>query len=140
MSVVTMANNIKELFPDYIVLFKIGTFYEVYNKDAIIISYLFKYKLKNLTFSDKSCGFPIVSINKVRYLLENKNINYIMLDKSHNYEEEDKINFKKKNKYNEAYDVACEYLDKVNRIEKIKNYLFVHSDKIINVEKVLYER
>ena len=33
MAVITLANNIKELFPEYVVLIKIGTFYEVYNKD-----------------------------------------------------------------------------------------------------------
>ena len=41
-----MVRNIKELFPDYIVLIKIGTFYETYNDDSKIISYLFNYKIK----------------------------------------------------------------------------------------------
>lgn len=32
MSVVNMVRNIKDLFPDYIVLVEIGTFFESYNK------------------------------------------------------------------------------------------------------------
>lgn len=139
MSVITMANNIKELFPEYVVLIKIGTFYEVYNKDAIILSYLFQYKIKTLSSNDKVCGFPIKSINKIKFILENKNINYITLDKPHNYEEEDKMNYKKKNKYDEIYNIAYEYINKIERIDKIKNYLLNNSIKIIEVEKLLYE-
>ena len=59
--------------------------------------YLFKYKLKTLSSNDKVCGFPVFSINKIKYILENKNINYLVLDKKHNYEELEKINYKKKN-------------------------------------------
>lgn len=50
-----MVHNIKELFPNYIVMIKIGTFYEVYNDDANIISYLFKYKIKKLPSGDEVC-------------------------------------------------------------------------------------
>lgn len=63
MAVINMVNNIKELFPDYVVMIKIGTFYEVYNDDAKILHYLLKYKLR----SNMSCGFPISSINKIMY-------------------------------------------------------------------------
>ena len=48
MAVINMARNIKELFPDYLVFIKIGNFYECYNSDAHIISYLFGYKLKTM--------------------------------------------------------------------------------------------
>ena len=134
MGVLDMANTIKELFPDYVVMIKIGTFYEVYNDDAKILNYLFKYKLR----SNMSCGFPISSINKVMYVLENKSINYIMLDKSHNYEEEGKVNYKKKNKYMEVLDSANLYIDKVRRIERIKNYLLKDSSMIEDIENLLY--
>lgn len=35
MPVINMVKNIKDLFPNYVVLIKIGNFYEVYNNDAI---------------------------------------------------------------------------------------------------------
>lgn len=41
MSVVNIINTVKEILPDYVVLIKIGTFFETYNDDANIISYLF---------------------------------------------------------------------------------------------------
>ena len=139
MSVINMVHSIKELFPDYVVMIRIGTFYEVYNDDANIISYLFKYKIKSLSSLDRVCGFPIVSINKVRYLLEKKYINYIMIDKSHNYEEEDKMNYKKKNTYYEVLDIARDYIDKLERIDRIKNYLMKDSSKLKDIEKLIYE-
>lgn len=135
-----MARSIKELFPEYVVMIKIGTFYEVYNDDANIITYLFKYKIKTLSSSDRVCGFPLGAINKVLYILENKNINYIMIDKSHNYEEEGKVNYKKKNKYYEVLDIANEYIDRMERIDKIRNYLIKDSSKLLDIEKILYER
>lgn len=140
MPVVNMVNNIKELFPDYVLLFKIGTFYEVYNDDAKIISYLFKYKIKTLSSNDNVCGFPVVSINKILYLFEKKNINYIMLDKSHNYEEEGKVNYKKKNTYYEILKEATEYINITSRIDKIRNYLLKDSSKIEQIENLIYER
>ena len=38
-----MHKTLKEAFPDYVVLIKIGAFFETYNEDAKIVSYLFGY-------------------------------------------------------------------------------------------------
>lgn len=99
MSVINMVNSIKDLFPDYVVFIKIGTFHECNNNYVYIISYLFKYKLKTLISKDITCDFPVVLINKIKYVLENHNINYLMVDKKHNYEEIKKMNFKRFCKY-----------------------------------------
>ena len=140
MSVVNMVNNIKDLFPEYVLFVKIGTFYECYNNDSYIMSYLFKYKLKTLVSRDTVCGFPVNSINKVKYVLESRSINYLIVDKKHSYEEIEKMNYKKKNKYNEILPKANEYIDRINRIDKIHKYLNNNPDKIQIVEEVLYER
>lgn len=140
MAVADMANNIKELFPDYVVLIKIGTFYECYNMDANILAYLFKYKIKTLTNGDKVSGFPIVSYNKIISNLEKRNINYISIDKKHNYEEIDKMNYKKKNKYKEVVDRANKYINIITRVDRIRNILLKDSSKISDVERLLYER
>ena len=63
-----------------------------------------------------------------------------MLDKSHNYEEENKVNYKKKNKYTEVLDTANEYIDKVKRIDKVRNYLLKDSSKLDEIENLIYER
>lgn len=139
MSTIYLVKNIKELFPENVLLVKIGTFYESYNYDAYIISYLFNYKMKTLIDGDKICGFPTNSLNKVLSMLENKSINYIVVDKKHNYEEETKMNFKRKNKYNELLTKSMKYIDKINRINKIRNYLLNHDSKIESVEKLIYE-
>ena len=38
-----MHKTLKEVFPNYIVLLKIGNFYESYGDDAKLVSYLFGY-------------------------------------------------------------------------------------------------
>ncbi len=140
MAIMNMVNNLKELFPNDVLLLKIGNFYECYNDDAMIISYLFGYKIKSLVSKDKTCGFPLVSYNKVVSNLETRNINYIVIDKAHNYEEMDKMNYKKKNKYQELLIKSKEYIDKLERINQIKNYLLKDHSKLEEIENLLYER
>ena len=75
-----------------VVFRKIGGFYNIFDDDAIIISYLCNYKIVN-----GRCGFPINSIDKVINILENNKINYIIKD---GIEEVSVKNYKKNNKYN----------------------------------------
>ena len=134
-----MHKTIKELFPDYIVLIKIGSFYESYGADANILSFLFSYKIRVVS-DNVNCGFPVNSLNRILSVLERKCINYLVVDRSHNYEEEIKENFKRKNKYNEILKEAKKYIDKINRIEKVKNYLMINDSRLLDVEKLLYEQ
>ena len=46
MGTINVVKTIKFVHEFCVVLVKIGTFYSVYGKDAYIISYLFKYKIK----------------------------------------------------------------------------------------------
>ena len=135
-----MIKNLKELFPNYVVMIKIGTFYEVYYADAYIISYLLGYKLKTLNGDVRNCGFPTVSLNKVLYILDNKKINYLVVDKSDNYAELNKNNFKNKNKYIEIYEMCKEEIDLKIRIEKIYKYLLNNKNKVKQIEEILYEQ
>ena len=73
-------------------------------------------------------------------IIESRSVNYLIVDKKHNYEEIEKMNYKKKNKYNEILPKANEYIDRINRIDKIHKYLNNNPDKIQIVEEVLYER
>ena len=139
MSKLFMAKNLKDLFPNYIVMIKIGTFYEVYYDDAYIISYLMNYKLKTLNDGVKNCGFPTVSINKVLYILDNKKINYLVVDRSDNYNELNKNNFKSKNKYDEIHDISKQEIDIKFRIDEIYKYLLNNRNKLKQIEELLYE-
>ena len=87
-----------------LILRKIGGFYQAFVVDALIMSYLFNYKVINYR-----CGFPINSINKVIEKLEELNINYILKQ-----EEEIEKDFKRKNNY-------LKYLDKSKVKDSINN-------------------
>lgn len=136
MSLITMVEVIKkELYQDSIVLIKVGTFYNVYFKDAVIISYLFGYKLKNLEKNVNNCGFPASALNNVKYLLEQKKINYIVVDRAHNYEENEKEDFKSQNCYENYYEKANKYILLRNRIDAINNFLIenIYDENAYNI-------
>ncbi len=90
MGVVDVMRVVKKIHSDDVVIVKAGTFYNVYERDAIILAYLFDYKIKTIN-GCSNVGFPKSTINKVVNKLETMQINYIVLDKTHNYEE-DKMN------------------------------------------------
>ena len=48
MSILNIVKTVKEIHKEKIIFVKIGKFYQVYGKDAYIISYLFEYKLKKV--------------------------------------------------------------------------------------------
>ena len=79
-----------------VVIRKSGGFYNVFDDDAIIISYLTGYKI-----TDGRCGFPLNSLNKVTNLLEDNKVNYTVKEKM---EDEEKKNYKKNNKYSNVLD------------------------------------
>lgn len=85
-----VVKTIKTVYPSCMVLVKIGTFYDVYSKDAYIISYLFKYKIKEKE-KIPTCSFPVSSLSKVKNILEKNKINYIVVDKINNYDEDQKF-------------------------------------------------
>lgn len=132
LKVVNTIEIIKEIHKDKIVLLKIGTFYNAYFKDAIILNYLFDYKLKKLEKNISNCGFPASGINNVKYLLEQKNISYVLVDRAHNYEEMEKEEFKD-NKYVECYNKAYKYVTLKTRIENLHSFLLDN----INEEGIL---
>lgn len=87
-------------------------------------------------------SFPKTAYNKVISKLENNKINYTILDKRNNYEEEEKSNNKNLNKYAEFYEKAKNEISLKIRIEKIQKYLLETKDKetIFQIEKVINER
>lgn len=139
MSKLNMVGNIKELFETTVVIIKIGTFYEVYNNDAIILSYLLNYKIREVGINDINCGFPSTALNKVKTKLENEKIDYLIVDKVHSYEEIEKLTYKSDNKYEEILNNANIYVDKMKRIKKVYDFLLDDSSKLESVEKLLYE-
>ena len=59
MSVVNMAKDIKKVYPEDVVMYKVGNFVQSFGKDAYIISYIFDYKLRSTKDNvSKSNRFP----------------------------------------------------------------------------------
>lgn len=145
MSVLTIIKEVKEIHPEVVVLVKIGKFYNVYLKDAYIISYLFGYKLRDMEKDVKSAGFPEVSLKRVIATLENKKIDYMILDRRNNYDADEKFENGNLNKYNEIYNKAKKHFNILARIENISNYLHNNMNKketlniLKRMEQIIYE-
>lgn len=139
MSVITVIKTIKVIHPESVALVKIGKFYNVYGRDSYILSYLFGYKLKE-TEGVSTCGFPIESVNKIMAKLENKKINYLLLDRRNNYEVDETSENKNLNTYLKTYEKAKEYINAKNRVNNIYDYLLhnLNNKKLINqIEKAI---
>ena len=65
-----MIDTIKDVHQNYVCMYKVGTFYHVYNKDAYIMSYIFDYKIKEVGNELKECVFPLSALPKVTAKLE----------------------------------------------------------------------
>ena len=83
MKVLDLHMTYKELYSNTIIIIKIGNFYETYDKDAIIINQITKYKLKYK--NSITVGFPLISLDKVKSKLEDLRINYIIIEKTDCY-------------------------------------------------------
>ena len=140
MSCITMVREIKSIHPTDIALIRLGGFYKVYGKDAYIISKIFGYKVKEEE-QIVSCGFPIKIINKIKATLENKKINYIIIDSRDNYNINEKEDFKNLNRYVKEYNASKIYVKNQMEIEKIYEYLSKKSKKedIKNILKEIEE-
>lgn len=90
-----------------IVFRKFGGFYSVYDDDAIIMHYLFNYKVK-----DSRVGFPINSINKIIDKLKEVHIDYKL--------EDDKVTFKD-NQYDYYLAESKNKITLDNRVDEIIN-------------------
>jgi len=132
-----MAKEIKEIHPEDIALIKSGNFYKVYGKDAYIISNVFKYTIKEEQ-GIVTCGFPQNSIKKIKAKLENKKINYMVIDRRDNYSINEKIEFRNLNSYNEQYERAKIYVKNSKRIEVIYKYLLKNANDE-NLKNILKE-
>ena len=118
-------------YEDYIIFIKVGSFYEVFDKDSLILNELFNYKIKRIKNNIK-VGFPISKIDTIIKLIGN--INYVIVDK-----EVKKIEFDD-NKYNEYnYDINKVILNFI-KLERVYDYLIdnvLDTDLLNNIDKMI---
>ena len=142
MGTINVVSTIKLIHPSCVVMVKIGSFYSVYGKDAYLFSYLFRYKIKEKEYIP-ICSFPVSSLSKIENILEKHKVNYIVVDKRRNYEEEQKVINKQDNNYERVLAKANESVTFMLRIQRIYDMLLEERDnhnidkKLKEIEKVL---
>ena len=123
----------KALYKDSVILIKVGNFYEILDKDAMILNKVLGYKLTKLSNTLK-CGFPVSSLSKVKEILDEKHLNYVVVE---NGELTCNKDFKDKNIYN-SFDFNIDSVKySLFRIEKITKYL--NNNAYNNVSDLLDE-
>ena len=110
-------------------LYKIGKFYNIYGDDAIILNYLFGYKI----LIDGKVGFPESALIKVINTIEDKKIDYQIINKDENDVIKKYGNF---NSYNKILKQALEYRNIKSRIERIQELINNISDITI-LERII---
>lgn len=111
------ARKINELNKDKTLqLYKIGKFYNIYGDGAIILNYLFGYKI----LIDGKVGFPESALIKVINTIEDKKIDYQIINKDGNDVIKKYGNF---NNYNKILKQALEYRNIKSRIERIQELI-----------------
>lgn len=145
MKLTNIVKTIKQIKTETILLLQVGEFYYQYGKDAYIMAYIFGYKIKIIENNIPFSGFPKQALNKVISKLEDKEINYIIINKSLNYEVIEEQNFKNKNNYLKYYKISKDYITKRNRINEIYKKLMNSvneknlKEKLQKIEEILYE-
>ncbi len=124
--------EIKCLHQDEVVLFKVGSFYVTFSKDAIVLNYLFSYQINN-----GKLGFPISTFEKVCTNLKEKNISFYI------FEEEDKNYRSDDNLYSDIARIAeRSYYSKCSNellLERIKNLITTNKDNYNKIKEFVDE-
>ena len=107
MGVVNMAKDIKKVYPEYVMMYKVGNFVQAFGKDAYVISYVFRYALRVTKDNIRTCGFPKNAIPKVMSKLEQKKINFIIVDTRNNYEVDEENDNKNLSSTKKCYFFSC---------------------------------
>lgn len=137
MGIVGVIAGIKKIHPKDLALVSIGKFFYAYGKDAYVLSYIFGYKLMKINEENVySCAFPKQSYPKIVANLENKKINYLVLDRRNNYNIEEKSDNGNLNNYDKYFEKAHIIVNRKIRIENIYNELMKNVETE-NINKIL---
>ena len=124
----------KEKYPNSVVLIKSGSFYRIYDNDAIILSYLCCYKvIKNVL------GFPIRSLSKILKELKREEVNFVVDNDVH-------FSFENDDNYLTLLNQSLEVYKLRVRIDKIYDYLNENIERkfikkvIDEIEEIINER
>ncbi len=94
MKLIDVYKENKVKYPKYVIMIKVGNFYEIYGEEVYILNNLFNYKIKKVGNNDR-VGFPIIAYNKVINKFDKFKINYIIIDKENIKKRFNKNNYDK---------------------------------------------
>lgn len=140
-----MAKDIKKVHPEDVMMYKVGNFVQAFGKDAYIISYVFGYTLRTIKDNIQTCGFPKNAIPKIMAKLEQRKINFVIVDTRNNYEVDEKDDNNNLNTYDEILKKAHKYIKVKKRLEQIEEILLKNiekeniMEKIRKIEEITYE-
>ena len=140
--------EIKNKNIETLVFIKSGVFYETYDNDCKIMLDLFDYQIKNFKNFSRT-GFPINNIEKVKEKLNEKQVNYIIVENNNI----NKITFEKnrynfyinkrvdKRLYKNHYQTNFnEQLELINEYKKTMKYIEKTIESFPKSERVLKDR
>ena len=99
MGMVEMSKRLKDVHPNFLILYKSGTFYKTFGKDAYIIGAMFDYNVHIVNQNIPTCGFPMSAEKRVRTKLEENKINYKIVDPRNEYSVDVSEDYKNLNEY-----------------------------------------
>lgn len=142
MATINMVKTIKKVYPNSIVMVKIGNFYYVYDKDSFIFSYLFDYKIKD-SEGYPSCAFPLTSFDKITSILKKTKLNYVALNKANDFEELEKQLENSEETYIQIYKDSEKVITRSMRIQNIYDILMAEietdaiNDILFKIEQII---
>lgn len=145
MGLVEMAGRLKDVHPNYVMLFKSGTFYKVFGKDAYILGAMFNYNIHVVNGNVTTCGFPITAEKRVRTKLEENKINYKIIDPRNEYNVDTSEDYKNLNNYENEFKKDFTIMKQRKVITRLTEELSLYIDKpnfkeiIRKIEDVLDE-
>lgn len=72
--------SLKKIDPSYIYIFRVGIFYNILNEDAKILNEKLNLKITSLSPEIFKCGFPVSTLDKYKKILNEKGIQYKIID------------------------------------------------------------
>ena len=124
---------------------KYGKFYNVYGKDAYIVADIFSYNIKFVEDNVPTCGFPVQKLPKATAMLENKKINYMLIDPRNSYDVDAREDYKNLNTYEKTFEKSHKNIRAKIRINQIAEELTKSiedenfKEKLKKVEEIVYE-
>lgn len=129
MGMVEMSKRLKDVHPNFLILYKSGTFYKTFGKDAYIIGAMFDYNVHIVNQNIPTCGFSMSAEKRVRAKLEENKINYKIVDPRNEYSVDVSEDYKNLNEYDNELKKDFTLIKYKKIINRITEELTKHMNK-----------